>query len=157
MKDKNLTIKELSQKSGVSLNTLYSITKRDSNMSRYDIVKKIASSLGISVEELTGYEIDESKTNIKNARLHEVIKRDNTQTTDINKILNKMAGSAQMEFHEFQVPLLAELLTEQDDKILHANALFEQLNEIGQEKAIEHLELLAKIPEYQKEPEEQPE
>ncbi len=61
LKDRNITIKELSEKSGVSLNTLYSITKRDNNMSRYDIVKKIASALDITVKDLTGYEIDETE------------------------------------------------------------------------------------------------
>ena len=50
LKDKNMTIKELSEKSGVSLNTLYSITKRDSSMSRYDIVNKIASTLDSTVK-----------------------------------------------------------------------------------------------------------
>lgn len=61
LKDKNLTIKELSKKSGVSINTLYSITKRDNDMSRYDIVKKIASALDVTVKDLTGYEIDETE------------------------------------------------------------------------------------------------
>ena len=93
LKDKNMTIKELSSISGVSLNTLYSITKRDNNMSRYDIVKKIASSLNVTVEELTGYKIDESRTNIKNARLFEVIKNDNKQTNDTVTALKKLTYS----------------------------------------------------------------
>lgn len=82
LKDRNMTIKELSEKSGVSLNTLYSITKRDNNMSRYDIIEKIASTLDITVKELTGYDIDKSKTNIKNARLYEVI--DNNKELSID-------------------------------------------------------------------------
>ena len=59
LKDKGLTIKELSEKSNVSLNTLYSITKRDNNMSRYDIVEKIASALDVAVKDLTGFEVYE--------------------------------------------------------------------------------------------------
>ena len=41
-----------------------------------------------------------------------------------------------------------------DDKAIKVNHLFEQLNAPGQNKAIEQVELLTKIPEYQKEPEE---
>lgn len=157
LKERNVTIKELSEKSGVSLNTLYSITKRDSRMSRYDIVKKVASTLGVTVSELTGFEIDEPKTNMENARLYEVIKRDSTQSTDLNdisEILNKMEGTAQERFHNSQVQLLTEIISKQiSDKKLELSSLFDQLNDPGQDKAIEQVELLTKIPEYQKEPE----
>ena len=92
LKDQGLTIKELSELSGVSINTLYSITKRDNNMARYDIVKKIANALDISVEELTGQAIDYNKVeNVKNARLHEVIHRpENKSTSDKGLGLTKM-------------------------------------------------------------------
>lgn len=76
LKERNMTIKELSKLSGISINTLYSITKRDSNMARYDIVKKISNVLNISVEELAGFKIDESQADPKTARLYEMIKRD---------------------------------------------------------------------------------
>ena len=62
LKDKNLTIKDLSEKSGVSLHTLYSITKRDNNMSRYDIVEKIACTLDVTVKDLTGFEVYEMES-----------------------------------------------------------------------------------------------
>ena len=79
LKSKNMTIKELSQESEVSINTLYSITKRDNNMARYDIVEKIALALGVSVEELTGYTINHNiANNIKNPRLYEVIQSDSS-------------------------------------------------------------------------------
>lgn len=154
LKDKNMTIKELSSISGVSLNTLYSITKRDNNMSRYDIVKKIASSLNVTVEELTGYKIDESRTNIKNARLFEVIKNDNKQTTDTVTALKKLTYS----IYEKDNPELTEsfaetLLSKVDDKTIQINNLFVQLNEKGQDKAVEQVELLTKIPEYRKDEE----
>ena len=51
LKTRGLTIKELSQMSGVSINTLYSITKRDNNMARYDIVHKIATALNMSAKK----------------------------------------------------------------------------------------------------------
>lgn len=144
LSDKNMTIKELSEKSGVSLNTLYSITKRDSNMSRYDIIEKIALTLNVTVKELTGYEIDEPNTDIQNARHHEIIK-DNTIFKKRDKTL-----------FESLTDLLLYLtqIYPTDDKTLEMNELFMQLNDSGQDKAIEQVELLTKIPEYQKEPEE---
>lgn len=51
LKEKNMTIKELAEKTDISLNTLYSITKRDSELSD-DLIKKISSSLEIPIEEL---------------------------------------------------------------------------------------------------------
>ena len=54
LREKNMTIKQLSQESGVSLNTLYSITKRDSDNIDSIILQKISSALNISEEELTG-------------------------------------------------------------------------------------------------------
>lgn len=40
LKQKNMTIKDLSEKTGISANTLYSITKRDGRTARFDIIKK---------------------------------------------------------------------------------------------------------------------
>lgn len=87
LKNQGLTIKELSKLSGVSINTLYSITKRDNNMARYDIVKKIAKALDISVEELTGQAIDYNKAeNVKNARLHEVIQKPESESASDKRL-----------------------------------------------------------------------
>ena len=47
LREKNMTIKELSDKSGVSLNTLYSITKRDSKRIDNIILQKICAALDI--------------------------------------------------------------------------------------------------------------
>ena len=49
-----MTIKHLSEDSGISVNTLYSITKRDSLRVDPVILKKIAKTLGLSVTELIG-------------------------------------------------------------------------------------------------------
>ena len=89
LKTRGLTIKELSQISGVSINTLYSITKRDNNMARYHIVHKIATALNMSVEELTGQKIDYSKAeNIKNARLHEILPQTEDETAPLDNMMN---------------------------------------------------------------------
>lgn len=49
---KKMTIKELSEKSGIPLNTLYSLTRRDSNTTRSDYLRAIANALNVGIEEL---------------------------------------------------------------------------------------------------------
>lgn len=58
VKSRNITIKELSEISGVSLNTLYSITKRNNKTIRPDILIKMANALEISPWEIL--DIDEN-------------------------------------------------------------------------------------------------
>lgn len=196
LKSKNMTIKELSQESGVSINTLYSITKRDNNMARYDIVEKIALALGVSVEELTGYTINHNiANNIKNPRLYEVIQSDSSnfnnkrsfadlvmeiandtlayeKETNIKKEIdsastknNKETFCATPKITELRnrnlsqegLDVLAQLtngLKESARVSVEAGRelllSFDKLNEKGQNKAIEQVEMLTKIPEYQK-------
>ncbi|WP_329809001.1 helix-turn-helix transcriptional regulator [Enterocloster citroniae] len=49
---KDLTIKELAEKSGLSVNTLYGITKNDNAMVRNETLQKIADALGVSVGDM---------------------------------------------------------------------------------------------------------
>lgn len=49
IREKGLTIKNVSEKSGVSVNTLYSITKRDSVRVDCVILSRIAEALDVSV------------------------------------------------------------------------------------------------------------
>lgn len=58
LKEKNKTIVWLSDKSGVSKNTLYTITKRDNTSIRHDNIKKIADALEVTVEYLLGLSQD---------------------------------------------------------------------------------------------------
>ena len=55
LKEKGMTIKTLSDITGISKNTLYAITKRDSVNVRADNVEKIASALNISPAYLLGW------------------------------------------------------------------------------------------------------
>lgn len=52
LKNKGITIKELSDMTGISLNTLYSITKRDTSMPTREIIDKITVALQIELSEL---------------------------------------------------------------------------------------------------------
>ncbi len=51
--EKRMTIKELSERSGIPINTLYSITKRDSESVNSSILTKIAKELNVSPFDLT--------------------------------------------------------------------------------------------------------
>lgn len=54
LRDRKMTIKQLSELSGVSHNTLYSITKRDSERIDPILLEKIAAALRVSTGSLLG-------------------------------------------------------------------------------------------------------
>lgn len=58
IREKGLTIKNVSEKSGVAVNTLYSITKRDSVRVDCIILSRIAGALGVRVQDLIGDDAD---------------------------------------------------------------------------------------------------
>lgn len=66
VKSKNTTIKELSEKSGISINTLYSITKRNNKTIRPDILIKIAKALDVSPWEILGIDENDALDNVFN-------------------------------------------------------------------------------------------
>ena len=49
---KKMSIKELSEKTGIPVNTLYSITRRDSGSTKTDYLKSISAALGVGIDEL---------------------------------------------------------------------------------------------------------
>lgn len=61
LKKKGITIKELAEMTNISINTLYSITKRDTNMPDAEIIDKIATALQIDKSELLTFEILDSE------------------------------------------------------------------------------------------------
>ncbi len=54
LRDKKMTIKKLAEITGIPVNTLYSITKRDSDRVDYVILSKIAEALNVTVYKLQG-------------------------------------------------------------------------------------------------------
>lgn len=61
LKRKGITIKELSVMTGISINTLYSITKRDTKVPDKEIVRKIANALDVNEAELYTFELLDSE------------------------------------------------------------------------------------------------
>ncbi len=77
--DKNMSIKELSEATGIPLNTLYSITKRDTINVRPETLKKISQALDIPTDELSKklrYSIQQTQKELADLqyRLHEAEK-----------------------------------------------------------------------------------
>ena len=152
LKERNMTIKELSELSDVSLNTLYSITKRDNGSARYDIVEKLASALDVLPGDL-----------LEDARF--------ISTHDINIFTNLIKNlPPERQAEEFRkyirgIMLVSNIgITEQLEELdcalpsetFHALAIeFSKLNDNGQGKVIAYTEDLTKIPEYQKDSSDQ--
>lgn len=59
LKERGMTLKQFSEKSGIPVNTLYAITKRDSNNVRVETVEKIADTLNITADSLITYQPQE--------------------------------------------------------------------------------------------------
>ena len=149
LKNKNMTIKELSAQTGISLNTLYSITKRDGNMARFDIIKKICEALNISESELVGFDISpEDYEGIKNPRIYEVHKKSDERTG----LLLKEEHNYGISDNSYNGSLPSKQFT---DKICHTllkNELddnFRALNPEGKRKLVDYSSDLTKIPDYQ--------
>ena len=149
LKEWNMTIKELSALSGVSLNTLYSITKRDNNLARYDIIEKLARALEVFPGDLIP---DEKLLNsAKFEHFYDSIKKlsNDEKQKEIVKFFDNYAAeeSLYIEKNENHPDDLLKRMNAYREKIY---VILSQLNDSGQKKALEQMELLTKIPEYRK-------
>lgn len=138
LRSKGMTIKELSEKSGVSLNTLYSITKRDSQRVDNWVVGRIAHTLDVKPTEIL---FDPISVDLEKIKLAAAIQE-----------TSKAIGNSEIESKKL-LEMVDEILgdpAETDDYMERLLFAFNSLNETGQKKAIENVEDLAKIPEYQK-------
>lgn len=70
-------------------------------------------------------------------------------TTIVKNALKKLSNDLFEKNQEKTVDLITDIILEKQNKEL-LNNLFDKLNQNGQDKALEQMELLAKIPEYQK-------
>lgn len=138
LRSKGMTIKELSEKSGVSLNTLYSITKRDSQRVDNWVVGRIAHTLDVKPTEIL---FDPISVDLEKIKLAAAIQE-----------TSKAIGNSEIESKKL-LEMVDEILgdpAETDDYMERLLFAFNSLNETGQKKAVENVEDLAKISEYQK-------
>lgn len=182
LKENNLKIKEVHEGTQISLNTLYSITKRNTNIPNQETLRKIVTYLQknigpeITVETLIpGYtkQIVKNPEDQSSFNETEIVCKTNMNISEIKNLPKNRA----FQKHENGEPLDPEEqqaldsfkqsggfqrafkdLSESTRKladILREN--YELLNEEGQKKADKHIEyateqieMLTKIPEYQK-------
>lgn len=88
LKEKGMTIKELAELSGISINTLYSMTKRDTQLPSPDIIHKIA--MVLSVEETNLLTLDDITQQI-DVSLHEISDSEKNlrrKLSEISEMLN---------------------------------------------------------------------
>lgn len=126
-KEQGITLKELAEKSGVSYNTIYSITKRDSKRVQGEILQRLSVALGVSPSALLGTE---------------VTMLDDVLGIIVNEYPNA-SFSATDDPKSFRVSLGANSKTE----LLH---YFDKLNSTGQRLAVERIAELTEISRYQR-------
>ena len=148
LREKHITIKKLSEISGVSLNSLYSITKRDSSHVSIGLLQKISSALDVPMSDLLD-EVDKSKfeklDNYKDLVNH--IK---------NEIIDDPEFAKQFREHEKTSEFAARLIYIGFEESAKESLIdsFLELNALGQKEALKRIIELTKIPEYQKKEEE---
>lgn len=101
--DKNMSIKELSQITGIPLNTLYSITKRDTVNVRQETLEKISQALNVPTDDFINalhkdIKVKEHELQCLRARLEEAqYKR--SREMELRKQLSKILS--QLTHYEF--------------------------------------------------------
>ena len=123
LRDKKMTIKQLSEITNISLNTLYSITKRDSKNVDEVILQKIADALSVHITDLMGY-----------SEIRAYIKGFDDANSDHDKFLDAMLD-------------IGYTASDREFAIIEA---FSKLNEEGKKTAVERVEELLQIPKYQR-------
>lgn len=123
IKDKKMTVKQLAEQTGIPVNTLYSIIKRDSDRVRAETIQVLANALDVTPTYLIGYDDG-------------IIKPEQYTQEELAEIKAGAWDAYQTHIRELiERPLLAA---------------FHSLNPEGQQKAIERVEELTEIPKYQK-------
>lgn len=170
LRDRKMTIKRLAEETGIPLNTLYSITKRDSERVDPVIIQKIAETLIVSPAYLMGVlGVDEDGNEVIDVglaaiKLGEIIGVDRAVVFDIMDRLSiapftieefeRIVNEAQkIEFEDW---------AETETQTIYLDAIkrgMQKLNGAGQQRvadfAVNLAEDLAKIPEYQRTPDKE--
>ena len=144
-KNAGLTQKSLAEKSGLAEITIrqYETNKREP---RNEQIRKIAHALGLTEEELLGLDCftNDAFEYLKREKEEYQKKIESDQISDLEKKLYE-AEITNISFWESD---FQNQLNRSSKELLE---LFNRLNFQGQDKALEQIELLSKIPEYQKE------
>lgn len=152
-----MTQQELAMRLNVSQNAIFNWEngKREPN---FEMVEKIATVLNVSPGQIMGWDEEYRKLGIELDTLEEAFKNGEIKEADFWETFQRYINLYRDEFElEKKIENIArkektpeQLSLHNDTKILN---FFHSLNIPGQNKAIEQVELLTKIPEYRKEQE----
>lgn len=156
LKQKNMTIKDLSKKSGVSVNTLYSITKRDGRMARFDIIKKICEALEIEESELLGFDVQpedyKEENSRSNLRVYEVHRNSDLRNgyIDSSPPTHKNLTQHLVKIIDSQVDQAVKENFTNNTRQIELLCSFDNLNDAGKTKVIDYAADLSGNPDYRK-------
>ena len=123
LKDKNITVTQLSKGTGISSNTLYAIIKRDSNINATTI-NKIAEYLQMSIDELSRIIISDNE-DINSKYLEPHTFDTNLETLSDKKDLIKKLNDLTSEYQMQTQSLMNLQARYQEKKMQHAQIEFD--------------------------------
>lgn len=123
LENKKMSVAELSRKTNIPANTLYAIINRDSKNINFSTIYKISKALDLGTDEEA---LLDMMINPEAWSNYITDGKPSKNSNDLLKLKKELAGEDKIVFH------------------------YRQLNAAGQNKAVEQVEMLTKIPEYQK-------
>ncbi len=170
LKEQKKTIKQLAEESGVPLNTLYSITKRDSKVVSDPVLEKISNALGVSKDIFIPSVVRESAWEFaeQQAQQNQVLEKRGllnglpeeqrkslTNAADIyqrelSRVINTLEASTWVASKNAVAQETLRVFQTVTDYELEGRlrGLFGSLNRMGKLQAVFSLEKLSEIPRY---------
>ncbi|MDO9492479.1 helix-turn-helix transcriptional regulator [Acetobacterium sp.] len=165
--NKGMRVSELAELTGVPYGTLHAMIKRDSDGINLKTLQNIAEALGLELSELTRVDYPFKDNNLAKYREEMGLTAEElaekldmnidrytmyetgelpmlTEYWDVIEVMYKEKTGKELET-QYNRPSFEKPSREAD--LLHH---FNKLNEPGQDKAVESVELLTKVPEYKK-------
>lgn len=135
LKEKKMTVAELSRKTKISAQTLYSIINRDSSIS-YENLLLLSKALEIDIIELSDFKKYQQDVIANRPGLSVMQKKWNDKNRPEHEMFLEFANNAIIESLD---------ITEDKQELLYN---YNQLNEMGKEEALKRVSELTEIPKY---------
>lgn len=153
LNERGITVKDFAIQIGIPPTTLYSFIKRDSETGKLDLIGKICKGLDIDITEFLDDDLFDAVTSpdaeyeekIIDTKFESIIKNEKLSDEEKKDMVQDLLYQLEImqNVHENHTEIAGQIILD---------SLFNRLNHVGQDKAIEQVELLTKVPEYQKEP-----
>lgn len=97
LKEKKMSVQELSKISGISANTLYGIIKRDNNTLQPDILEKLVIGIGTTKDRILGWDVYQDRIDALKKPISEASRKIMQQDEDMEKLFYMLNGIGRME------------------------------------------------------------